>query len=118
LTDPTDTSRLKLSALLEVGAYQYPVHQLSVRYQPTEPPEQPTFLALYRGQDDQVHFMQLTALSAATLQLLMQQQECSTDEAVITLASMVPVMSLDQIRLGVHELLQQLGRLGIAAFSE
>lgn len=118
LTDPTDTSRIKLSALLEVGAYQYPVHQLSVRYQPTEPPEQPTFLALYRGQDDQVHFMQLTALSAATLQLLMQQQECSTDEAVITLASMVPVMSLDQIRLGVHELLQQLGRLGIAAFSE
>lgn len=114
LTDPTDTSRVKLSALLEVVAYQYPVHQLSVHYQPTEPPEQPTFLALYRGQDDQVHFMQLTALSAATLQVLMEQQDCKVDEAVAALTSMVPTMEKAQIQQGIFDLLKQLSKLGIA----
>lgn len=114
LTDPTDTSRIKLSALLEVVAYQYPVHQLSVHYQPTEPPEQPTFLALYRGQDDHVHFMQLTALSAATMQMLMEQQDCTTDEAIAALTSMVPTMEKAQIQQGIFDLLKQLSKLGIA----
>ncbi|HET8707519.1 MAG TPA: putative DNA-binding domain-containing protein, partial [Pseudomonadales bacterium] len=33
-------------------AYQFPVHRICTDYLPTAPPEQPTFLLVYRGSDD------------------------------------------------------------------
>lgn len=108
----TLTSQLQLTPLLEVVAYQYPVHQLSVQYQPAEPPASPTFLALYRNRAQQVRFLQLTALSSASLQLL-QQQPC-LQQVLATLSPLVPALSDAELSQGLLTLAQQLLDSGIA----
>ena len=105
-------SQLKLTPLLEVQTYQYPVHQLSVHYQPTAAPTQPTFLALYRDAQQQVKFLQLTALSSASLQLL--QQQPSLQAVLDTLAPLVPGLAVAELSEGLLALAQQLLDAGIA----
>jgi len=61
---------IKLSPLAWPLAYQYPVQLISPDFLPTDAPEQPTFLIVYRNQDDDVHFMQLTALTYRLLQII------------------------------------------------
>jgi hypothetical protein len=51
--------------------YCYPVHRISLDYLPTEPPAQPTHLVVYRDRLDQVHFLEINAVTQhliATLQ--------------------------------------------------
>ena len=51
-------------------AYRWPVQRLGAAYQPDAPPEQPTFLLVLRGRDDNVRFKQIDALTFALLQTL------------------------------------------------
>ncbi len=108
----TLNSQLQLTPLLEVVAYQYPVHQLSVQFQPTTPPANPTFLALYRNSAQQVRFLQLTALSSASLQLL-QQHPC-LQQVLATLITLVPALAEAELSQGLLTLAQQLLDSGIA----
>ncbi|MCV6604543.1 MAG: putative DNA-binding domain-containing protein, partial [Porticoccaceae bacterium] len=39
-------------------SYQYPVHQLGPEHQPQEPPQNPTFLVVYRNRSERVRFME------------------------------------------------------------
>ena len=55
------------SVLSWVFAYHYPVHRISKNYLPTEPSEQPAYLAIYRRSDDKVRFLELNPVSAALL---------------------------------------------------
>ena len=55
------------SVLSWVFAYHYPVHRISKDYLPTEPAEQPAYLAIYRRSDDKVRFLELNPVSAALL---------------------------------------------------
>jgi len=56
-------SRVQLSPLAWSLAYQYPVHKISRDFLPTAPAEQPTCLIVYRGADDEVHFIEITPLT-------------------------------------------------------
>jgi len=103
---------ITISSLLEVAAFKFPVHQLSMQYQPTEPPEQPIFLAVYRGLDEQVHFMQLDALSIATIQLL-QSSDYSFNELVNLISQLVPQIPPTEIQMGILSLLEKLRIQGI-----
>ncbi len=69
-TELTLHSRIKLSPLAWSLVYQYPVQQISPDFLPTIAPEQPTFLIVYRNQDDDVHFIQITALTYRLLQII------------------------------------------------
>jgi len=51
-------------------AYLWPVHQLGPNHLPEQPPEQPTFLLVRRGNDQRVHFSQINALTFRLLQHL------------------------------------------------
>ncbi len=108
---------IAISSLLEVAAFQYPVHQLSEHYQPIEPPEQPTFLAVYRGLDDQVHFMQLDALSTATIQLL-QSSVMTGHQLISSIAQLVPTLNNETIKAGVAHLVATLSSHGLIFFTE
>lgn len=112
-----DHQAIAISSLLEVAAFQYPVHQLSEQYQPLEPPEQPTFLAVYRGLDDQIHFMQLDALSTATIQLLQASDYC-LDELVVQISQLVPQMPFAEVRAGIFSLLEKLSIQGMVGYLE
>jgi len=112
-----DHQAIAISSLLEVAAFQYPVHQLSEQYQPLEPPEQPTFLAVYRSLDDQVHFMQLDALSTATIQLL-KSSAMSFHQLVSSIAQLVPTLNNETIKDGVVKLMEKLNSHGLVLLIE
>jgi len=58
------------SVLACLLAYSYPVHRISAGYLPDEPGEQPTWLCVYRKQDDELGFMELNPVTARLLQLI------------------------------------------------
>ena len=58
---------LALSPLAWPLRYAYPVRRIGAGYQPTEPPETPTWLIGWRNRHDRVRFM---ASNAATIRLL------------------------------------------------
>jgi hypothetical protein len=58
------------SALSWVYAYQYPVHRISTDYIPSEPADQPVFLAVYRKANDKVGFLELNPVTAKLLEEL------------------------------------------------
>jgi len=67
------TQSLHLSPLAWPLAYRFPVHKISPDYQPSEPPEQPTFLIVYRNLDDEVRFLEITPITYQLLALIQEQ---------------------------------------------
>lgn len=59
---------IALSPLAWPLAYQYPVQRISPNFLPEAPPEQPTYLVVYRDAQDDVHFLEINALTYALLQ--------------------------------------------------
>lgn len=72
LADPL-SAPLTLSPLAWPLAYRYPVHTIAPDFVPMEPPEQATFLVVYRDSDDEVKFLSITPM---TYRLLVTIQEC------------------------------------------
>ena len=75
-----------LNPVLRVLAYRWPVHRLSPRYKPAEPPPEATFFLAFRNVDMQVRFILLNAASARLLNLLQTHPELSGDQSVTLLA--------------------------------
>ena len=69
LDQPLDQP-LAVSPLAWPLAYRWPVHRLSPKYQPAEPPELPTFLVVYRDAADTVQFLEIGAETARLLDAL------------------------------------------------
>ena len=72
-----------LSVLAWPLAYQYPVHRISTEFQPREPGEQPVFLIVYRGQDDELGFMELNAVTARLLELIRDNESGQSGRALL-----------------------------------
>ncbi len=87
--------------------YRWPVHHIRPDFRPTEPPEQPTHLAVYRDRDDQIRFLTLNAVSARLLQLIEQHPEQSGAEHVEQLASELG-RTADSIRRAAADVLSDL----------
>ncbi len=82
--------RLKLSPLAWSLAYQYPVQNIGPDFMPTSPPEQPTYLIVYRDPNDDVHFMQSTPVIFKLLQILEQGQPLYGNACLTELARELP----------------------------
>jgi len=67
------TQALQLSPLAWPLAYRFPVHKIAPDYQPSEPPEQPTFLIVHRNQEDEVRFLEITPITYQLLALIQEQ---------------------------------------------
>jgi hypothetical protein len=67
-------------------SYQYPVHHLGPEFRPDEPPEQPTFLIVYRNRHDQIQFMESNALTIRLLNLLEGEEALTGEKALRKLA--------------------------------
>ncbi len=61
---------LEVSPLAWRLCYQFPVHRIGVDFQPQVPPEQATFLVVYRDRQQQVKFLEINAVTSRLLQLL------------------------------------------------
>ncbi|MCK5727867.1 MAG: putative DNA-binding domain-containing protein [Methylococcales bacterium] len=62
--------QIQLSPLAVSLAYQYPVHEISPDFLPLEVPAQASYLIVYRNQEDEVNFIQTTAITYRLLQLV------------------------------------------------
>lgn len=70
------------SVLAWVFAYHYPVHRISTDFVPTEPGEQPSYLAIYRRSDDKVRFLELNPVTAALLDVVENNEANLNGEAL------------------------------------
>lgn len=64
-----------VSPLLRIDVYHFPVHQITPEFQPNQPDEQPTVLLRYRDRADNVHTLEINALTAHLLNLLAQNHD-------------------------------------------
>lgn len=71
------------SSLVWAFAYRYPVHRIAADFLPTEPSEQPSYLAVYRRSDDKVRFLELNAVTAALLDAVENNDAGLTGEALL-----------------------------------
>ena len=56
-------------------SYQWPVHTIGPEHLPQEPPAEPTHLVVYRDRSDQVHFLEINAVTQRLLQLLKENPD-------------------------------------------
>jgi len=84
-TDPL-AGRLILNPVLRVLAYRWPVHRLSPRFKPSQPPAEATFMLAFRDAEFHVHFILLNAASARLLTLLQENPDLSGHQVVSRLA--------------------------------
>jgi len=71
------------SKLTWVYAYEYPVHRISSDYRPDEPGEQPTYLAVYRGSNDKVGFLELNPMTAGLLDAIANNDDGRNGETLL-----------------------------------
>jgi hypothetical protein len=64
-------------------SYQYPVHQIDRNFQPAEPGDTPTCLAIFRKADDELGFMALNTVTARLLQLIEDNTERNTGRELL-----------------------------------
>jgi len=74
------------SVLAWTYAYQYPVHRISTDFQPTEPGDAPTFLAICRKANDDMDFMELNPVTARLLEMIEANEQDSGRELLLKLA--------------------------------
>ena len=94
-------------------SYQYPVHQIGPAYQPDAPPEQPTFLVVYRNHQDRVKFMEANGVTVRLLQLLEEDSVLSGCAALQQIAVELQHPQPDQVVANGQPLLKQLAELDI-----
>ncbi len=73
---------IALSPLAWPLAYQYPVQKISPAFLPDEAPEQPTFLIVYRNQDDDVNFIEITPITYRLLELIQENEQLLTEDCL------------------------------------
>ncbi|HVV96594.1 MAG TPA: putative DNA-binding domain-containing protein [Rhodanobacteraceae bacterium] len=66
-----------VSPLARVLAYRFPVHRIRPDFQPSEPPSQPTLILLVRDRADELHFLEIDALTALLFERLQANTEAS-----------------------------------------
>ncbi|MFK8027152.1 MAG: DUF2063 domain-containing protein [Gammaproteobacteria bacterium] len=97
-----------LSPLAELNRYDYPVHKIKPDFQPKAAPEQPTFILVYRDQQDKVGFMEMNPMTARLVELMASNETQTGEEILLTIANEIPSLSEEVILHGGHTTLTQL----------
>jgi uncharacterized protein len=96
-----------LNPLIMPIASVWPIHRISPDYQPETPPEQPTYLVVYRDMQDRVGFAEINAVTARLLDLI-QQQPATGQELLLQIAGELSHPEPDVVIKGGLEALQAL----------
>jgi len=101
-----------LSELAWPLAYRFPVHRIGPDYLPSVPPEEPTFLLVYRDRGDEVNFLEI---GAGAYQLLEALQRGGPIEARDVIGETAFAGDLDEEALTRShlELLSELAKLSV-----
>ena len=88
--------------------YQYPVQKISPDFLPKSPTEQPTYLLIYRDQDDEIHFMELNPVSALLIQLINEDNNLTTKEMLENIAQQLNHPEPEVVIQGGYQVVQDL----------
>ncbi|GAC31672.1 HvfC family RiPP maturation protein [Paraglaciecola polaris] len=98
---------MQLSQLASVVSYQYPVHQISQDYQPTES-NGPVYLVIHRDSDDKVDFTLITAMTAHLLLTIENNAHLSIDSLNSIMVESLPQLDAAQVIQGVKQIVEQM----------
>ncbi|MCW8196663.1 DUF2063 domain-containing protein [Proteobacteria bacterium 005FR1] len=94
-------------------SYRWPVHRIGPDYQPLIPPDDPTFLVVYRNRQEQVRFLESNAATSRLLVLLSQSQGLSGEQALRQLALEMQTPDPESILVFGRDLIAKLVALDI-----
>jgi hypothetical protein len=100
-------TQVQMSDLATLVSYQYPVHQISVEFKPTQASEI-VYLVVYRDATDEVNFTLVNAVSAHLLNTIMQQGLTTVDSLTQMMVDAMPQLGVQQITESLMQVLQQL----------
>ena len=72
-----------LSPLAWPLVYRFPVHRVSPDFQPSEAPEEPTWLVVYRDRADKVGFLEINRVTARLIELISEGESARTGRACL-----------------------------------
>lgn len=101
------------SPLAWLLSYQFPVHCIRPDYRPAAPPEQPTFLIAYRNREDEVHFMEVNAVTGRLLYLLSEDESLTGEAALQQIAEEMQHPHPHQVIAGGLQTMEHLRSKGI-----
>lgn len=100
---------LQFSPLATLVSYDYPVHQISVDFQPQSPSE-PVYLVVYRNSDDDVNFTLVNQLSAHLLCVIQQLDNIELPDLIIQMQLALPQIVASQLSRSVNDIVEQMLR--------
>ena len=100
-------TQVKMSDLASLVSYQYPVHQISVDFKPSQASET-VYLVIYRDASDDVNFTLINAVSAHLLNTILQLGVASIDALSKAMVAAMPQLEFQQITESLQQVLQQL----------
>lgn len=100
-------AQVQMSDLASLVSYQYPVHQISSDYQPTEVSEV-IYLVVYRDDKDQVNFSLLNAVSALLLNTILDHQTINIEILNELMSQAMPQLTAEQVRDALLQVVKQL----------
>jgi len=100
-------TQVQMSDLSTLVSYQYPVHQISVDFRPSQTTEV-VYLVIYRDATDEVNFTLVNAVSAHLLNTIKQHSVATVDSLTKTMIEAMPQLEVQQITESLQQVLQQL----------
>ncbi len=94
-------------------SYRWPVHLIGPDHLPRQLPAEPTQLVVYRDRQDQVHFLQINAVTQRLLQLLKENPAHSGLDVLNTIAGELAHPDPQAVIEGGRELLDDLRRRNV-----
>lgn len=106
-----------LSELAWPLAYRFPVHRIAPDFQPKEPPEQPTWLTVFRDDEDEVRFMEINAVTYRLLQLIQEKPTVAAHDLLLQIAEELEHPNPAVVIEGGAATLRELSKRGVIAAS-
>ena len=102
-----------VSPLAWVLSYNFPVHRISAEFQPQEPDKQATHIIVYRDENDDVGFIEISPMTAVLLSRLEQDTSLTGKAALLQLAREMNHPDVDMVVNGGLEILGNLQQRNI-----
>ncbi len=87
-------------------AYTWPVHEISPAHLPESPPNEKTYIIVYRKQDDEVGFIVLNPVSAKLIEYFQSDEKYTGREALMKIAEELNHPSPEVVIRGGLEIMQ------------
>jgi uncharacterized protein len=96
-----------LNPLLIALAYTWPVHEISPTNLPDTPPNEQTYIVVYRKQDDEVGFMVLNPVSAKLIEHLQADEMLTGREILMKIAEEMKHPNPQVVIEGGHDIMKE-----------